>query len=83
MVRKLTHIRLRGTRYGLLDWDEHSYEDMVRQIRAYAKSLLDEAEAILRAGDADFDVRIVEGSHVQRFVRNVEPAMQPQEAPHD
>lgn len=73
MSAKMTRIRLRGSRYGLMDWGEHSFEEMTRQMRAHAEALRTEADAILEAKDSDFDVAVVCGPYVQHFVRQVEP----------
>lgn len=78
MSEKLTRIRLRHSRShctGLMDWGEHTFEEMVQQIRAKAQRELEAAQAILEADDVDFDVAIVRGSIVQHFVREVTPAV--------
>lgn len=74
MSEKMTRIRLRNSRFGLLDWGEKSFEEMSRQMRERAGHLMEEAQAILEAADGDFEVHIVRGPYVQHFIRNVEPA---------
>lgn len=73
MSEKMTRIRLRHSRYGQLDWGEHSHEDMVAQMRKRAERMLEEATAILEADASAFDVDIVRGPYVQHFVRRVDP----------
>lgn len=54
MTEKLTRIclpGLNGPGAGLMDWGEHSYEDMRKQLRARAASMKEEAEAVLAAPD--------------------------------
>lgn len=72
----MTRILLRHSSHGLMDYGEKSFEEMVRQIRAYAEGLKEEAEAILEADDTAFDVAIVRGPYVQHFVREVAPKPQ-------
>lgn len=73
MSEKMTRIRLRHSRHGLLDWGEHSFEDMLAQMRGRAEAMRAEAEAILEAENGDFEVDIVRGPCVQRFIRHVDP----------
>lgn len=76
MTEKLTRIclpGLNGPGAGLMDWGEHSYEDMRKQLRARAASMKEEAEAVLAAPDDAFKVTVVRGSIVQHFVRDVLP----------
>ena len=74
MTRKLTRIRVPGRPIGdadLMDWDEHSRTDMVRQLRARMDHLRKVIELVDATADEAFEVDIVEGSAVQRFVRRV------------
>ncbi len=76
MSEKLTRIRLKGHkshRCGLMDWGEHSFEEMVRQLREKAQRELEDAQAVLSADDSSFEVAIVRGPIVQHFVRDVRP----------
>lgn len=76
MTEKLTRITLPGrTAFrGLMDWGELTPAQMIAQARVHARHLRSEAEAIERAADADFQVDVVRGSVVQRYVKTLQHA---------
>jgi hypothetical protein len=76
MTRRLTRITLPGSPNGsgLMDWGELSAENMIGQLRRLAEHQKAQAEAILAADDEDFQVDLVEGSCVERFVRTIQQA---------
>lgn len=76
MTDKLTRIELPGgiMGNGLMDWGEHTAEDMLGQLRRYAAHLRARAEEIESAADEDFQIDVVRGSIVQHHVRTVQAA---------
>lgn len=74
MPELLTRITIPGQKdfKGLMDWGSKSPEEMVGQARRYAACLRAEADAIERVEDVDFQVDLVRGSAVQKFVRTAQ-----------
>lgn len=66
MGARMTDIVLRGSGAGLADWGRKTPDEMIEQIRAYARRQKAEAEAVLSASDEDFRVTTYTGVHVQR-----------------
>lgn len=80
MSELMTRIRVRarkGGSFGLLDYGEKPFEDMVSQIKQKARHDLEVAQTILDTPASDFEVAVVRGPHAQHFVRNVTPKSQP------
>ena len=74
MSEKLTRITIPGDRSqytGLMDWGEHTREEMVRQLRRQSQTYREAADAIDATADADFDVDIIRGPVAQKHVRKV------------
>ena len=70
----LTRIRLPDGKpfVGLLDWGRKDGNEMICLVRAYADRLRAEVERIDAATDADFQIDVVRGSIVQRFIAEVQ-----------
>lgn len=66
---------------GLQDWGRKTPDEMISQIRSYAKSLQAEAEAILAIEDHEFQVDVVRGSIVQHHVKELQRSTRPRPAP--
>jgi hypothetical protein len=56
-----------------MDWGDLPAEEMIKQYRAHAAHLREQAEAIEAAADQDFRVDVVRGPAVQHHVRNLQP----------
>lgn len=74
MSEKMTRIRLPNQTdfSGLLDWGEKTPEEMTDFARKYASRLREQAEAIERADDADFQIDVVRGPYVQRHIKELQ-----------
>lgn len=75
MSEKMTRINLPGLPQGdgYMDWGECPADAMILIMRRRAAHMREVADAIESASDDDFKIDIVRGSHVQHFVRNVQP----------
>lgn len=77
MSEKLTRIRLpdRPRGDGMMDWGEHTVEDMIAQYRRYGAALRERADVILEAEDGDFQIDVVRGSCVQRHIKTLQQSV--------
>lgn len=55
-----------------MEWGVKTRDEMIKIIRDYATRQRDQANAILNASDVEFEVHVVDGSVVQRFVREAD-----------
>jgi len=73
MSTTMTRITLPGSEYqGFMDRGVKSAREMIRTIRDMAEHDRRHAEEVLAADDTEFQVDIVRGVHVERFVRTVQ-----------
>lgn len=74
MTEKLTRIFLPNSpaSSGLMEWRARSKEEMIASLRNYARHLREKAEAIENATDDEFQIDVVQGSVVQRRVKEVQ-----------
>ena len=61
---------LRGSA-GLMEYGRLTRAEMIERLRAHAKHEKDKADAILKASDEDFYVRVVRGVHVQHLIEKL------------
>lgn len=74
MSDTMTRIRLQhNPNAGFMDWGVQTHEHMVALIKKHAQFEFDRAQAILNADPVEFEVTVVRGPIVQKFVRKVEP----------
>lgn len=76
MTEKMTRLTLPGQKAfsGIKDWGEKTPQEMIAQARAYAAHLRAQAEAIEKSTDANFQVDLVRGQHVERHIRTLQSA---------
>lgn len=67
MSERLTGIRLPGAEWpGISDWGRRTPAEMIDRARAYGRFLRQQADAILSAADADFQVETFLGPLARR-----------------
>lgn len=82
MSAKMTRIRLKkslipenfgGGSFGLMEWDEQTFEHMMQEIRRKAYHDKKVAELILAANAEDFEVAVVRGPWAQHHIKDIFP----------
>lgn len=75
----MTSVRLPGVRgSGIADWGRRTPDEMIAQLRAYARNQKAVAEAILAAADCQFEVETHIGVMVRRKVEILQEARDPE-----
>lgn len=73
-ARTMTLLTLPGGSYsGVMDHGEVAPSEIIAMARRWATQQKAEAEECLAASDDDFKIEIVEGVHIQRHKRLIQP----------
>lgn len=72
MSRRMTEIHLPQSSAGVAEWGERDAPTMIAALRSYAAHLREQAEAVERAADHEFQIRSYDGVHVQRNGREIQ-----------